>query len=528
MKTKFYSLHYLTILLLLYLFSPVTKAQDSLYLIGTITGDSYEKRITSVDRVGDVNADGYNDFMVSCRTGATTRDQGITQLYLGSASIDLIPDVTFHYPGRDTLNDLGNAAEIGDVNGDGFDDFTISGRFGDGGVDKGKVFLYYGGASIDTIPVAEFYKLWIHDGFGGVVEKVGDLNKDGYEDFSISSPYNWTNGLGYVYLFWGGDTISCDSSITFASNILNDFFGTSIANIGDVNKDGFEDFAIGAPAEISAYDTSKIYIFYGGTTIDNIPQYFLIGGDIFSIGDINGDDKTEFIIYTGQVKIYFSLDSTITFNSYVNSLCSGDIDNDGYNDFIIGNTNYRNSDSLMVGGAFVYLGREKIDTVYRIKLEGENKWDEFSKIMTATDINGDGYDELFILAPNYPDYNNPNGKIYIFSYKKLTGIKDYKENIPNNFKLNQNYPNPFNPSTTISYALPYQSSVELIIYDLMGREVKSFIVSSQSAGYNKLVWDGRNENENFVSSGVYFYRISIKSLENKELFLKTAKLMMMK
>ncbi len=100
--------------------------------------------------------------------------------------------------------------------------------------------------------------------------------------------------------------------------------------------------------------------------------------------------------------------------------------------------------------------------------------------------------------------------------------------IPNQYALLGNYPNPFNPSTTISYASPYQSSVELIIYDIMGREVKSFNVSSQSAGYNRLVWNGRNESGNPITSGVYFYRISIKSLENNETFVKTAKLMMLK
>jgi len=110
----------------------------------------------------------------------------------------------------------------------------------------------------------------------------------------------------------------------------------------------------------------------------------------------------------------------------------------------------------------------------------------------------------------------------------LTDIKNDRLNLLKNFKLNQNYPNPFNPSTTISYALPYQSSVEIIIYDLMGKEIKSFTVPSQSAGYNRLVWDGKNESGNPVTSGVYFYRISIKSLENNETFIKTAKMLMLK
>lgn len=80
------------------------------------------------------------------------------------------------------------------------------------------------------------------------------------------------------------------------------------------------------------------------------------------------------------MKVYIFLDSVITFRSYVSSLCGADVNHDGYGDFIIGYTNYRNSDSLMVGGAFVYFGGETIDTIYAIKLEGENKWGEFSKL----------------------------------------------------------------------------------------------------------------------------------------------------
>lgn len=103
-----------------------------------------------------------------------------------------------------------------------------------------------------------------------------------------------------------------------------------------------------------------------------------------------------------------------------------------------------------------------------------------------------------------------------------------KLEIPDQYTLLGNYPNPFNPSTTISYSLPYLSSVELIIYDIMGREIKSFNISSQAAGYNKLVWDGKNQYGNSVTSGVYFYRVNIKSLENEKTFVKTAKLLLLK
>ncbi len=100
--------------------------------------------------------------------------------------------------------------------------------------------------------------------------------------------------------------------------------------------------------------------------------------------------------------------------------------------------------------------------------------------------------------------------------------------LPKEYELLGNYPNPFNPSTTISYLLPYISQVELKIYDIMGREIKSFNIASQTPGRQTLTWDGTNRNGVPVSSGVYLYRITMKSLENYETFVKTSKLMLLK
>ena len=512
MGTKFNFLYLKTFLLLLYLLPANIIAQDSLYLIGTITGESYDKRITNVSRVGDVNGDGYDDFMVASRTGKTSSDQGIVQLYLGSATFDLIPDMALHYPGADILNNGIDAFEIGDVNNDGYDDFAIQGIFGDySGFPKGKVFLYYGGTDIDTIPIAEFYESWIQDYFGSVVEKVGDLNKDGYDDFTVSSTYNWSNGKGYVYLFWGGDTISWEKSITFTSDSLGDGFGESVANIGDINDDGFDDIGIGAPSD----DSGKVYIYDGNNVGETIVKDIIIGGNIFRLDDINGDSIIEFAVNIGQMKVYLSLDSNICFGKYFSSLGKGELNGDDYGDFITGNTTYRNSDNIMVGGAFVYFGKKTIDTIYSITLEGENKWDEFSRIISITDINGDGYDELFILAPNYPDYNNPQGKIYIYSYKNLTAIEDHKENGPNNFKLNQNYPNPFNPTTNIQFSIPTTSFVTLIVYDVLGKKIETLINSELAKGKHSVSFDG-----SMLSSGCYIYQLKADGyLINKKMLL---------
>lgn len=131
-------------------------------------------------------------------------------------------------------------------------------------------------------------------------------------------------------------------------------------------------------------------------------------------------------------------------------------------------------------------------------------------------------DFLLRLATAESLFNStPNGS---HMGKKVTS----NDNIPKKYELLGNFPNPFNPSTKISYSLPYYSSVELIIYDILGRQVKSFNVSSQSTGVKNISWDGTNNDNSPVSSGIYLYRIKIKSLENSETFIKTAKLMLLK
>jgi hypothetical protein len=79
---------------------------------------------------------------------------------------------------------------------------------------------------------------------------------------------------------------------------------------------------------------------------------------------------------------------------------------------------------------------------------------------------------------------------------------------PEVFALHQNYPNPFNPTTTLRYDLPEDSQVKIMIYDLMGREVKSLVNIQQNAGYKAVVWDATNNLGQPVSAGMYLYRIS--------------------
>ncbi len=79
--------------------------------------------------------------------------------------------------------------------------------------------------------------------------------------------------------------------------------------------------------------------------------------------------------------------------------------------------------------------------------------------------------------------------------------------IPTSFRTHQNYPNPFNPVTTLRYDLPENALVNITIYDMLGREVKTLINQTQDAGYKSVIWDATNDYGKPVSAGIYLYQI---------------------
>ena len=81
------------------------------------------------------------------------------------------------------------------------------------------------------------------------------------------------------------------------------------------------------------------------------------------------------------------------------------------------------------------------------------------------------------------------------------------EALPTVFALEQNYPNPFNPTTTIKYAIPRASNVDLVIINLNGQVVRTLVNDDQRADFYSVVWDGRNSRGEEVGSGIYFYRL---------------------
>lgn len=103
----------------------------------------------------------------------------------------------------------------------------------------------------------------------------------------------------------------------------------------------------------------------------------------------------------------------------------------------------------------------------------------------------------------YSTYLSPDSIASLGGPGGVLGTSDGPSGIPYGFKLNQNYPNPFNPTTTISYTIPFYSKVELVVYNLLGREVHTLVNGYEKAGLHVVDFDGSN-----LASGLYFFRLT--------------------
>lgn len=109
---------------------------------------------------------------------------------------------------------------------------------------------------------------------------------------------------------------------------------------------------------------------------------------------------------------------------------------------------------------------------------------------------------------------------YEYSSEPWVSIDDPELPAIDQLVLRQNYPNPFNPSTTIAYSLPEAAKVRLDIYNVKGQLVKTLVNGEMPGGTHSVVWNGRDNDNNAVASGVYFYRVSSpKATRTKRMLL---------
>ena len=109
-----------------------------------------------------------------------------------------------------------------------------------------------------------------------------------------------------------------------------------------------------------------------------------------------------------------------------------------------------------------------------------------------------------------------------YSYEGLELSAENEVEMLANFSLNQNYPNPFNPSTTITFDLSESTNVKILIYDMSGGLIRELVNNYMNEGSKTISWNGKDDNGNVVSGGVYFYNIQAGD------FSQTRKMVLMK
>jgi len=101
------------------------------------------------------------------------------------------------------------------------------------------------------------------------------------------------------------------------------------------------------------------------------------------------------------------------------------------------------------------------------------------------------------------------------SAKIAAGYATAVKSRPSRFHVSAAYPNPFNPATTIMFEVPDETSVRLVMYDILGREIAVLEDGVVSAGVHQAVWDGRDKNGQMVGAGIYIYRFTAGSFSSK-------------
>ncbi|HIN26782.1 MAG TPA: T9SS type A sorting domain-containing protein, partial [Candidatus Marinimicrobia bacterium] len=172
---------------------------------------------------------------------------------------------------------------------------------------------------------------------------------------------------------------------------------------------------------------------------------------------------------------------------------------------------------------YTTLEQQFINAVQSYFVDGFEDWDYFVSWTSGTP---DQYPESWwwmnhsenVMALTYEDMNcEAAGNYDSTAYALVLGVCEYigldlsqiqnEASMPGSYSLLQNYPNPFNSTTTLRYDLAGHSNVNIIIYDMLGREVKTLINQTQDTGFKSIQWDGTNDYGKQVSAGVYLYRI---------------------
>ena len=343
-----------------------------------------------------------------------------------------------------------------------------------------------------------------------------DLDGDDLQDMVVVT----TTGVSVYRNTSQGGTISCASPALIPSG--------GRARFGDLSGDGLADAMIVTGTLAHVYvNTSSI-----GAISFTLSGVVHCDSTIQGITDMNGDGKSDLVVHRARDSSIAIIPSTFgispePFGPEIRIHCvypefGGllDIDGDGVMDFWVGR-------SYPYEWAFY---RNRIGDSYTLRASS----DSLGNISPAGDVHvPHGGSQVFLLTPNpgcvldsvlVDGVRVDSTASYTFSRvvsdhtisARFTSTTDAEEQtLPTEFRLLQNFPNPFNPTTVVSCQVPVTSRVRLVVYDVLGRQVRVLMEEVKPPGTYKITWDAKG-----MGSGVYFYRMEAGSFkETKRLLL---------
>ena len=161
------------------------------------------------------------------------------------------------------------------------------------------------------------------------------------------------------------------------------------------------------------------------------------------------------------------------------------------------------------------------DLDYRLRFDDYDEFEVISLNDPKVILLPDGRYRMYVASMIRTGQGNDEIKWSIISATTSSSVTvEPQPRIPSIINLHQNYPNPFNPITSLRYDLPEDGLVNITVYDMMGRIVKTLVNISQTAGYKSIVWDTVDDRGHSVSAGLYIYSITAGNYRsNKKMIL---------
>ena len=471
--------------------------------IGENLGDQFG---SGMGAAGDLNGDGYADFLIGARFWRAGDSFGRAYIYLGGDSIPDEPTLTLNLNVIEGVfgYELGG---VGDLNGDGYDDYAISST---GIIDaQGAVRLYWGGDTLSSEPFALLRGTQDRELFG-IRVRGGDFNNDGYSDLVIAAlRSDGFSPAGYVNVYFGSDSFDTNPDWRVNGIKKSMEFGLTL-NSGDLNADGFDDLLIGE----HSIDSTLIHIFYGGADFDTLVDVRIINDDRwYDTGDITGDGIDDLVLWdrvTETHAVFFGgagFDNVPDdhFDFDAKSVSIGHFDRDGIKDVVMGNS--------FSNRVRVYRGGFPIDKTADWETHEGDYLTAYGGIArTVGDFNGDGADDFFvreIFGGTNPGEGEGQVYLYLGDSAFVISAEPDKPILPTSYLTLQAYPNPFNASTTIKYSIPSKGRIKLHVYNIRGELVETLVARVHEVGEYRVTFDGSR-----LSSGIYF--MSLNSLRERE------------